>query len=175
MSEEIRKAARLYRYIRSWGRYMRSFEYYITGQQLLAMAEKAPLDAIYKNAQTGSGWTRAADLAPDHDFHTYHAVHWQILMDEPAQRYPLFYALVEKMALANNAPVLTPHTFGRMLKTLNQEDRCWQQCEWDAALYPTDEMQDILVDGEDDERNELVARLKTPTLDEVLDHMFNLI
>lgn len=173
MNTEEKKAARLYRYIRSWGRMLRSYEYYIIGEQLRAMADNAPLDAIYKSDKLG--WQRAADLAPDHDFHTYHAVHWQIPMDDLSQRYPLFYALAEKMALANNVPVLTPHTFGRMLKTLNQEDRCWQQCEWDAALYVTDEQQNMLVDGEETERNELVARLKTPTLDEVLGHMFNLI
>jgi hypothetical protein len=52
-----------YKWIRTWGRHMGSFSYYIEDQQKLAARDGAPLDAIYKD---GFGtWKTIDDILND--------------------------------------------------------------------------------------------------------------
>lgn len=46
------KKTKEYPYIWAWGRYMRSYEYYMEDQEFLAKQDKAPKTAIYKRDST---------------------------------------------------------------------------------------------------------------------------
>lgn len=50
-----------YPYIRAWGRYCGSYQYYIDSQVELANREGAPEDAIYKASMTGR-WVRFGEI-----------------------------------------------------------------------------------------------------------------
>ena len=54
-----------YPYIRAWGRYLGSFNYYIEDQVALARAEDAPDDALYKASLTGR-WVRFYECTNQH-------------------------------------------------------------------------------------------------------------
>lgn len=49
-----------YKYIRAWGQYLGSYEYYIKSQQIGACEENAPLDAIYYSIE--NGWRTVKDI-----------------------------------------------------------------------------------------------------------------
>ena len=59
-----------YKAVRAWGRYLRSYDYYITREQETAFNQNAPLDALYYS-MTEQRWVCRSDLAPDHYFHSY--------------------------------------------------------------------------------------------------------
>lgn len=59
-----------YATIRSWGLMMRSFEYYIKGEQEKAASMFAPLDALYERDGL---WVLKSGLAAGHEFHALHA------------------------------------------------------------------------------------------------------
>lgn len=67
--------AKQYRHIRSWGVYMRSYEYYIKSQQEQAARDKAPIDALY--CKGGGVWVCASELEPGHNFLTFHETFWR--------------------------------------------------------------------------------------------------
>lgn len=50
-----------YPFIRAWGRYTGSYQYYIDAQVALARAEYAPEDALYKAAISGE-WVCMGDV-----------------------------------------------------------------------------------------------------------------
>lgn len=71
--------AKKYRHIRSWGVYMRSYEYYIKSQQERAARDGAPEDALYYQGvrgNGGSGWVCASELEPGHNFLKFHEDFW---------------------------------------------------------------------------------------------------
>lgn len=65
-------APEAYKAIRLWGENLRSFEYYIKGEQAKAAHDGAPVDAIYFSDTLGR-WMHVGDLAPNHPFHTQYA------------------------------------------------------------------------------------------------------
>lgn len=66
-----------YKHIRSWGIYMRSFEYYIKGQQEQAAKDGAPVDSVYFNTHLKGKWVTIADFGADHPFHAFHEAYWK--------------------------------------------------------------------------------------------------
>jgi len=65
-------APEAYKAIRLWGKNLRSFEYYIKGEQAKASRDGAPVDAIYYN-HTLDRWMYVRDLKPGHPFHEQYA------------------------------------------------------------------------------------------------------
>lgn len=61
-----------YHAIRLWGQNLGSYEYYIANEQLKAVKDNAPLDAIDKDTDTGV-WLCVTDLHPDHHFRLMYA------------------------------------------------------------------------------------------------------
>lgn len=60
-----------YPYIYAWGRLMGSFNYYIEGQMNDAKIDKAPSNAIYKNAQ---GWVTFDTISASTNQETYYFI-----------------------------------------------------------------------------------------------------
>ena len=65
-----------YKHIRSWGRNMRSMEFYITQAQEKAARDGAPEDALYFST-TENKWVCASDLRAEHAFHEFHKSYWE--------------------------------------------------------------------------------------------------
>ena len=59
-----------YTLIAAWGAWMRSFPYYVQWEQERAVAEQAPLDAVYC-AHEG-GWVTLRDLSPENPFRAFY-------------------------------------------------------------------------------------------------------
>lgn len=54
-----------YKYIRAWGRYMGSYQYYIDEQVYKAQQDGAPENAIYLSGTTGE-WVTFDEVTSDH-------------------------------------------------------------------------------------------------------------
>lgn len=59
-----------YKAIRLWGEKLRSFDYYITGEQCKAADQNAPIDALYER---NGIWKCVSDLYPEHPFRAEYA------------------------------------------------------------------------------------------------------
>lgn len=85
-----------YKYIEAWGVYMRSFDYYIRGEQRIAFETNAPLDAIYRNSD--NKWVTFSEITNEATKTAVELLHQHVVNNTIA---------LKKVKLENHGYVMT--------------------------------------------------------------------